>query len=564
MKLDRFGIARALHEIAALLELSRTGNRFRARAYVRAGEALEDLTDDLGDLIANKKVTTIPGVGDAIASQIVELYNTGTSAVLEKLRAEYPPGILDLAKVPNLGVKKIATLHRELGVRTVEEVEAAARAGKIRGLRGFGAKTEAKILEGVERYRVREERLIRVEAMPIARRIVEAVRRYPAVAQADLAGELRRGFESVATIEIVASTDDRDSVAARFKKSAFVERVESDTDDRVRVRHANGLLIDLHLVTPKSAHPVAMVLHTGPREHVAALQRIAAGGKLTGKSEEAIYTRLGLPYVPPELRDDPEALTKEITLIEETDLRGVCHCHTTYSDGKDDLLSMARAAEELGYAYITITDHSAAAYYAGGLDVDRLMQQWDEIAAVQEKVKIKLLRGTEADVLADGAIDWPDHILEQFDIVIASVHSGFKMDEDTMTARLKRAMRDPIFKVWGHALGRLVERRAPYAVRMEEVLDVVAESNAAIELNGDPYRLDPEPKWIRSARKRGIKFMISTDAHSTGQLRNAHFGVTMARRGGLTREHVLNTRETRAFMKAVRPTSSAARRADGA
>lgn len=560
MKLDRFAIARALHEIGALLELSRGNNRFKARAYVRAAEALEDLTDDLGELIRDKRLTTIPGVGDAIGAQIHELFTTGSSSMLERLRGEHPPGVLDLIKVPNLGTKKIAVLHRELGIRTIEEVEAAARAKKIRELPGFGAKTEAKILEGIARYRLREEKMLRVEAMPIARRIVDAVRRYPGVEHADLAGELRRGFEAVTRIDIVATVDNVEKAADRFVKSAFVERIETHNEDSIAVRHANGLIIELHLTTHH--HAVALLTHTGPSDHVAALQHL---GKLTGRTEEAIYDHLGLRYVPPELRDDPEP--PDVVLLSETDLRGVCHCHTTYSDGKDSLLDMARAAEALGYQYITITDHSAAAYYAGGLDVDRLKKQWDEIAEVQEQVSVTLLRGTEADILGDGAIDWPDEILEQFDVIIASVHSGFKMDEDTMTKRLKRAMQVPVFKIWGHALGRLVERRQPYAVRMEEVLDIVAASPAAIELNGDPYRLDPEPKWIRSARKRGIEFVVSTDAHSTGQLRNAHFGVTMARRGGLSANEVLNTRDARAFMRAVRPVgnvSSGARRAGGA
>ncbi len=393
--------------------------------------------------------------------------------------------------------------------------------------------------------------------MPIARRVLEAVRRYPGVVHADLAGELRRGAESVATIEIVASTRDRDEVAERFAKSSFLERIESSADDRVRARHANGLRVELQLVSPPAAHATTLLLHTGPREHVAALQRLAGGTKLAGRTEEDIYERLGLAFIPPELRDDPDALARAnrgaISLVDDTDLRGIVHCHTDWSDGKDDLLAMARAAEELGASYITITDHSAAAHYAGGLDVERLRRQWDAIAEVQEQVGVRLLRGTEADILADGAIDWPDHILEELDVVVASVHSGFKMDEDTMTKRLVRAMRHPAFKVWGHALGRLVERRAPYAVRMEEVLDAIAESRAAIELNGDPYRLDPEPKWIRLARQRGIQFVISTDAHSAAALRHAHFGVIMARRGGLCRDDVLNTRDVRAFMKAVRP-----------
>jgi DNA polymerase (family 10) len=229
------------------------------------------------------------------------------------------------------------------------------------------------------------------------------------------------------------------------------------------------------------------------------------------------------------------------------------HCHTTYSDGKHSVEEMVRAAEAMGMKYVTITDHSPTAFYAGGVTVERLMRQWDEIAAVQEKVKIKILRGTESDIVADGHLDYPDKILEQFDVIVASIHSRYKMDSAKMTKRIVTAMRQPVFKIWGHALGRLLQRRPPFECDIEAILDVITESRAAIEVNGDPFRLDMEPRWIRAARKRKIKFVISVDAHSTGALNNLKYGVGIARRGWLTKAEVLNTKTTRAFQAAVSP-----------
>jgi DNA polymerase (family 10) len=240
-------------------------------------------------------------------------------------------------------------------------------------------------------------------------------------------------------------------------------------------------------------------------------------------------------------------------LITLEDIRGMTHCHTLYSDGRNSIEAMARAAEAMGMAYLTITDHSPSAYYAGGVGIDRLRAQWDEIARVQERVKVKLLRGTESDILADGSLDYPDPYLEKFDIVIASIHSRHKMDAGQMTERLLRAIKLPLFKIWGHPLGRLLQSRPPIDCRVEELLDAVAESKCAIEINGDPRRLDLEPRWIRAARERGIKFIVSTDAHSTAGLQNLPFGVSTARRGWLTRGEVLNALGAEEFMRAVHP-----------
>ncbi|HEV2904769.1 MAG TPA: PHP domain-containing protein, partial [Pyrinomonadaceae bacterium] len=276
-------------------------------------------------------------------------------------------------------------------------------------------------------------------------------------------------------------------------------------------------------------------------------------------SEEDIYRRLGMQYIPPELREDEGEIEAALAgklpedLVRTEDIQGMVHCHTTYSDGKHSVEQMALAAESMGMKYMTITDHSPTAFYAGGVTLDRLQRQWEEIDEVQQKVKVKLLRGTESDIVADGHLDYPDKILEQFDVIVASIHSRYKMDSAKMTKRIVTAMRQPVFKSWGHALGRLIQRRPPFDCDIEKILDVIAESRAAIEVNGDPFRLDMEPRWIREARKRKIKFVISVDAHSTGALNNLKYGVGIARRGWVRRAEVLNTLTVKGFQKAVKP-----------
>jgi DNA polymerase (family 10) len=320
-------------------------------------------------------------------------------------------------------------------------------------------------------------------------------------------------------------------------------------------------------VAARDAFVPALHRATGSTAHLARLDAIARAAATSASasgapvvSDEAIYARLGLPFIPPELREDAGEIEEALAggrfddLVDIGDVRGMIHCHTVYSDGANSIEEMARAADALGMEYLTITDHSPAAHYANGVSIDALARQWDEIARVQERVKVRLLRGTESDILESGALDYPDHVLERFDVIIASIHSRFRMDEEQMTRRLVTAMRQPLFKVWGHALGRLVLRRDPIAARVEEVLDAIAESRAAIEVNGDPHRLDLAPRWIREARKRGIRFVISTDAHSVANLGYLPYGVWTARRGGLRRSEVLNTLPVDRFAQAVRPT----------
>jgi DNA polymerase (family 10) len=397
------------------------------------------------------------------------------------------------------------------------------------------------------------------------------------VCAADVAGDLRRWTETVDRVVIAAASTSPAAVVQHALTSPMVAGASGGEASLCRATLITGLPLELRVSTP-DRYPVELLYATGAPAHVARLEQIAAarglslgpgglsrsrgGRSLPIPSETALYDRLGLAEIAPELREGvgeiEAALAGQLPgdLVTAGDLRGLVHCHTVYSDGAHTVAQMARAADALGMDYLTITDHSPTASYAGGLGIDRLKAQWDEIARVQETVSVRLLRGTESDILADGALDYPDEILEQLDVVIASIHSRMRMDRDQMTRRLVRAMRQPWFKVWGHALGRLVLSRSPIDCRIEEVLDAAAASRAAIEINGDPRRLDLEPRWLRAARERGLRFVISTDAHSVGELSNVRYGVAMARRGWVGRSEVLNALGAEAFARAVRPAAA--------
>jgi DNA polymerase (family 10) len=586
LPMDKFAIAAALQETAARLEL-KGGEYFKARAFKIGARAVAELTEDIGKLIKENRLTFIKGIGQTLAKQIAELYATGESSFLNKLRAELPAGILELANVPGLNVKKVERLQEVLGISNVDELKVACEAGKVRNVKGFGAKSEQKILEAITSRAQPEQRIHLHHALRVGERLLEYVETAPGFIEAELAGSLRRWQETVSQIVVVICSKQPEASIDYVLGFPLIMRVDDKSRRHCSVVLSEGFKVKLFAVKPDE-YPVALLRATGSEPHLKKLDQIAASQnlKLTEsgierlsrsraknqtparairvKSEWEIYDRFGMQYIPPELREDAgeieAALNSKLPedLIKMDDIRGMVHCHTIYSDGKHSIEQMVHAAQSMGMKYITITDHSPTAFYAGGVKIDRLQRQWEEIERVQEQAKIKILKGTESDILADGSLDYPDWILEQFDVIVASIHSRYKMDEDKMTQRLTAAMRQPVFKIWGHALGRLIQRRPPFDCRVEEILDVIAESRAAIEINGDPYRLDMEPRWLREARKRKIKFVISVDAHSTGALNNVKFGVGIARRGWVRRGEVLNTLPVKKFQKAVRPRHYAA------
>ncbi len=577
-RLDKFAIAAALQEIAALLELKGGKDRFKARAYQTGARVVAGLSEDIGEVVLESRLTSMRGIGAALASQIEQLYLTGESSVLRGLKKEFPPGVIELSSVPGLSISKIKTLHDVLGITSVAELKTAAEAGKIKGIKGFGAKTEQKLLETIVEHRQRAktvERLHIHHAVRMAEQVASYLQTAHNAADITYAGSLRRWKETVGTIRIVANTKDPAKLIEHFLRFPLIVQVLEQMEEACVVRLAEGARVSVVAARP-AEFALALLTETGSKAHVSKLQRIASGdgAKRSKRSktrtntsarsaklqtEEDIYSQLGMQYIPPELREDEGEIEAALAgklpedLVTIDDIRGMVHCHTTYSDGKHTIEEMVRAAEAMGMKYVTITDHSPTAFYAGGVTLDRLKRQWAEIDEVQEKVKIKILRGTESDIVADGHLDYPDRILEQFDVIVASIHARYKMDSAKMTRRIETAMRQPVFKIWGHALGRLIQRRPPFDCDIERILDVIAGSRAAIEVNGDPYRLDMEPRWIREARKRKIKFVISVDAHSTGALNNLKYGVGIARRGWLRKIDILNTLGTSAFVKVVRP-----------
>ncbi|MDI1428746.1 PHP domain-containing protein [Polyangium sorediatum] len=562
---DKLDVARALREIGALLRCKGESS-FKVQAYENGSAAVEAISEDLGRLVEEGRLTQVPGIGASLASVITELVRTGQSELHVKLRAELPPGVLELCEIPGLSPKKVQALHDALGITSVEELRQACLAGRVRSVKGFGLKTQQSLLEAIAQRETREARVLLVDALGVAEPLLDHLRAFPEVKQADLAGDVRRFCETVSDVHVVVASDEAGVVLDHAERFPRVTRVRCRDAQRVDLCLAGDVPASVHVVAP-AHYAGALLMRTGSSAHLAELGRVAteqglaldeARALVRIESDAQIYRALGLHPVPPELREgdgEIEAARQDdfADLVTQGDIQGMVHCHTVFSDGNDTIEDMARAAEAMGMKYLTITDHSPTAHYARGVELDRLKLQWDEIARVQERVKIKLLRGTESDILATGALDYPDAILEQLDVVIASVHSRMKMDEAAMTQRLVEAMRQPIFKIWGHPLGRLLLRREPFACRVEEVLDVIASSRAAIEVNGDPYRLDMEPRWLKEARKRGIRFVISTDAHSTKGLSSLRFGVGMARRGGLRRSEVLNALGPEGFAAAVRP-----------
>ncbi len=562
-------VSDALREMAALLEFSKAA-KFKVKAYQRAVDVV-DAVADLAPLVEQGRLTDLEGIGATLSRQIEELWNTGSSQFLTRLRAEQPEGTSELIQLEGMTARRLRALVDALGVHSVAELRAACKDERVRTVPGFGAKTEQRLLEACDRWQNRgqEQPLPTLLSKALERAVVLERALLSAVERVQLVGHLRRGQETVRELAWVVLGETNEPLA-RLAGLRQVLRVEPE---RARAQLSEALQLQLH---PASAQTWgnAVVLATGNDAHLAALRLRAAerGFALLGwdeaqmqtsdgrarafATEQELYAALDLPFVPPELRQGQAELAQAdfAQLISEQDILGMVHCHTSYSDGRNSIAEMADAAHALGMQYLTITDHSPSAHYANGVSLERLKQQWDEIAAAQEKAPIRLLRGTESDILADGSLDYPDAVLEGFEVVIASIHARHRMDRSAMTARLTRAMSLPIFKIWGHGLGRILNHRDAIDCDVPAVLDALASSRGAIELNADPHRLDLPPEWIPAARERSIPFVISVDAHSTRGLGVLRYGATMARRGGLLRSEVLNTQSAERFAMLVHPT----------
>ena len=560
-------VAAALADIARLLALE-PGNRWRARAYERAARIVATLPD-LEARVRSGTLERVPGIGRRLASVVAELIERRDDDLLTRLRRRYPPGAGELARVTSLS--RVRALHAALGIASLDDLRAACEAGRVRDVPGFGEATERRLLARIAALADRPAGVTLARAMEQAASLRDHLARHPRVAAVEIAGALRRRIEVIDALDLVVAGDPAD-VAMHAARAPGIVGLGETAARRVVAHRADGPDATLHVV-PARELPTAWIAATGSTAHVGRLMAMAAdrglavdprgvrrgGRRLATPDEAAVYAHVGLAWVPPELREDAGELEAAAAgriptdLVRLEDVRGVVHCHTVASDGRHTVEEMARAAEARGLGYLTITDHSATASYANGLDVDRLRRQEDEIARVQERVSIRFLRGVESDILRDGALDYPDAILRRLDVVVASIHNRYGMDADEMTRRIVRAFRHPVRKIWGHALGRYVLTRPPFACRLGEVLDAAAETGTIVEVNGDPNRLDLAPAHLPEARARGIRFVVSADAHSTAAIANLRWGVDMARRGWLRRGDVVNTLDVDGFLAAVRP-----------
>ncbi|WP_420129489.1 DNA polymerase/3'-5' exonuclease PolX [Longimicrobium sp.] len=557
--------AAALGEIAMLLEVV-GGNPFRAKAFQSAARTLETSSADLTALAAAGQLRTLPGVGEGIAGVLNELVTTGTSRMLEELREQTPVGLYDVMRIKGVGAKRGRTLFKELGIDSLDKLEEAAAAGRLAALPGFGAKTAEAILKGVAFARSMRGRRRYYQAVEAAAALLELVEGLPGVLRASSAGQVRRRLEVVDSIDMVAASDDPETVLAAFRALQGVERADhDDADARAEIQFADGVKATLTCVPP-AAYPTALVFATGSDRHLQQLRaraesqklRLEADGVYAGtrrraaKDEAGVYKVLGLDFIPPELREgwgeiEAAAEGKLPKLVEVDDLQGTFHCHTTYSDGRASVAEMAEAARERGWRYLGIADHSQSAGYAGGLPVAAVRRQHREIDAWNAehggkgKKRFRLFKGIESDILANGALDYPADVLRAFDYIVGSVHSNFALGEKEQTARLIRAVSNPHITMLGHATGRLLLKRSGYAVDVKAVIDAAAEHGTCVEINADPHRLDVNWENARYAAEKGILIPINPDAHSTGALGNVAYGVNVARKAWLTAPQVLNT-----------------------
>jgi DNA polymerase (family X) len=562
--MDSRTAAHVLSQIGALLQV-KGDQKFKARAYAGAARALIALdTDDLAPLVRSGDLADTPGIGPATLSVVQELVETGESSYLNKLREGIPEGLLELLRVPGLNAAKVQLIHDALGVQTVEDLERVAQNGQLAELPKFGKKTAEKILKGIEILR-RNVHLKRFPAAAVEAHLLLAnVVKHPDVTHAEVAGSIRRHNEVVADIDIVAECSaDPAKVAASFARSPGVSESKVREDPgSVHIRFVDGTHLDMHCVS-KADYPVALWRATGSTAHVEEMNVLAqkrgfqiSGNSLFGKggarvglkSEDDLFTALDLVPIPPEMREGmgeiEAAARRELPdLVVFDDLRGVLHCHSDYSDGTATIEEMANAAKERGWSYIGISDHSESAFYAGGLKRDKLLRQHEEIDRLNEQMDgFRILKGIEADILADGRLDYDAAILDTFDYVIGSIHSRFSMDGDAMTKRVLAALDDPHLTILAHPTGRLLLTREPYAIDIEAVLEKAAQVGIAVELNADPHRLDLDWRYCRQAKELGVTIEIGPDAHSASSLDNVHFGIGMARKAWLEPGEILNAR----------------------
>ena len=547
-----------IEKYGVLLELS-GANAFRVRAYTNAVRTLENLAATLDEMLTAGTLTEVKGIGKSVAELVSEFAETGTARAYEELRAEVPTGLLEMLRVPGLGPRKIIAIREALGVTDLDGLSQAAQAGQLATLKGFGRKTQENILKGIDYIRAHQGRFRADIARASADQLLGMLAQLPQTEHVEVAGSLRRAKETVKDIDFVVCGTDAHAIAAAFVGHPEVEEILAQGETKSSVRLKSGLQADLRMVTT-TQFPYILHHFTGSKEHNVALRsraqarglKINEYGLYRGDAlvecvdEAAFFAAMGLDHIPPELREGmgeieaAEAGTLP-ELITASDIRGMLHVHSTYSDGADSLAAMAAAVRDRGYEYLGMADHSQSAAYAGGLKPDAVKKQWEEIDRLNEEMApFRIFKGIESDILADGSLDYDDDILAQFDYTVVSVHSQFNLDRNKMTTRICRAIEHPAATIVGHLTGRLLLDREGYEVDIDQIIATAAEHGVAIEINAHPARLDIDWRHVKKARDQGVSVAINTDAHSISGLDHLSYGLGIGRKGWLRAEDVPN------------------------
>lgn len=554
-------IARILQETAVLVELT-GGNSFRARALGSAARRIDQLEEPVEKRAAEGTLTQIHGIGGGLQDQIGEILENGTFGMRDELLSSLPEGLPELLRLKGLGAKKVRQIWQDLGVTTLDGLEAAAEGGQIASLKGFGKKTQDNILESIKQLRTYSARRRYAEVASYMETLLERLRAIGSIERAEPAGELRRKLETVGRADVILTGDRPDEVLELLQREGFANEGLPKSEEII----FEGLLpigVPLRIYwTPPESFGYAWWRRTGAREHCDAL--IRARGVMAGKSSSAfaderdLYRAAEMSFIPPELRENRGELEAAAAqalpdLVDVDDLRGTLHNHTTYSDGAHSLREMAETAREMGLSYFGVCDHSRSLTIANGLSADRVMRQQEEIDSLNDEYSnddgraFHIFSGIESDILDDGALDYPDDVLETFDFIVASVHSGFNMTTEQATRRIVTAVEHPRTTILGHATGRLLLRREGYPIDHQRVIEACAANGVAIEVNANPRRLDMDWRYLRDATDRGVMISINPDAHSIGELRYVRWGVAVARKGWLTAAQCLNALPLEAF-----------------
>jgi DNA polymerase (family 10) len=573
MPIRNADIADIFDHIADYLEIEGE-NPFKIRAYRNASRTIQGLGPEVKDLVAGgERLTGLPGIGKELAAKIVEILETGTAQALEKLKEKVPAGVIEMLKIQGLGPKRVSTLYHELKIESLAALKEAAEAGRIQAVAGFGVKTEQHIREALAALSQRPARVSIALARPLVESLLDDLQQVAGVAEVAVAGSYRRSKETVGDIDILVTTEEGSPVMERFVSFDDVGQVLARGPTKSSIVLRSGLQVDLRRVAQES-FGAALQYFTGSQPHNIAIRRIgrqrglrineygvfSADGRVAGDTEESVYRALGLPWVPPELREDRGEIEAAREgrlpgLIELADIKGELHSHTKATDGRNSLEEMALAAKRCGMKYLAVTDHSQYLKVVDGLDERRLLAQLEEIERLNAKLKgIHLLKGIEVEILEDGSLDLPDRVLQRLDLVIGSVHSRFRLPIKQQTERILRAMDHRFFSILGHPSGRLINERDPYEVDMAAVVHKAKERGCFLELNANPQRLDLTDTYCQMAKKVGVLVAINTDAHSGAEFGQLRYGIGQARRGWLEKKDVLNTRPLDELSKLLKRT----------